>query len=47
MVNDLIRPDCRKPIMNMQKVENLLRTTTSKTLISRCRCSITLMRSDL
>ncbi|MGQ9637933.1 MAG: hypothetical protein ACUVT6_09095 [Thermodesulfobacteriota bacterium] len=41
MVNDLICPDCQKPIMNMQKVENLLRTTTSKTLISRCWCGIT------
>ena len=40
-MNDLICPDCEKPIMSIQKVENLLRTTTSRTLVSRCLCGVT------
>lgn len=39
-MNDLICPDCNKPIMSIQKVENLLRTTTSRTLVSRCWCGV-------
>jgi len=39
-MKDIICPDCEKPIMSMQKVENLLRTTTSKTLVSRCLCGV-------
>ncbi|PIX24234.1 MAG: hypothetical protein COZ69_06700 [Deltaproteobacteria bacterium CG_4_8_14_3_um_filter_45_9] len=40
MMKDLLCPDCEKPIMSMQKAENLLRTTTSRTLVSRCWCGV-------
>lgn len=39
-MRDLICPDCEKPIMSKQKAENLLRTTTTKTLVSRCLCGV-------
>jgi len=40
MMSDLICPDCNKPIMSLKKAENLLRTTTTKTLVSRCWCGV-------
>jgi len=39
-MSDLICPDCNKPIMSLKKAENLLRTTTTKTLMSRCWCGV-------
>ncbi len=40
-MEDIVCPDCRKPIMSIRKVENLLRSTTTKTLLSRCFCGVT------
>jgi len=40
MMKDLLCPDCEKPIMSMEKAENLLRTTASRTLVSRCWCGV-------
>jgi len=45
-MGDLICPDCERPIMSMQKVENLLRTTTSKVLIGHFFV-VWVMKSDL
>lgn len=39
-MNDLICPDCKKPIMKLKKAENLLHRTTTKTLVSRCWCGV-------
>lgn len=39
-MSDLICPDCNKPIMSLKKAETLLRTTTTKTLVSRCWCGV-------
>lgn len=39
-MNKLICPDCKKPIMTLRKAEKILRTTTTKTLISRCWCGV-------
>lgn len=40
MIDDLICPDCERPIMSKKKVKNLLRATTTKTLVSRCLCGV-------
>lgn len=40
-MKELICPDCQKPIMSIKKVGNLMRNSTSKTLISRCLCGVT------
>ncbi len=39
-MTDLICPDCKKLLMSLKKAEALLRTTTSKTLVSRCWCGV-------
>jgi len=40
-MDDIVCPDCQKLIMSIKKVENLLRNTTTKTLLSRCFCGVT------
>jgi RNase P subunit RPR2 len=40
-MDEIFCPNCQKPIMSIKKVENLLRSTTTKTLLSRCFCGVT------
>ena len=40
-MEEMMCPDCGKMVMNIKKVENLLRQTTSKILLSQCSCGKT------
>jgi len=37
-MEEMICPACGKTVMSIKKVENLLRQTTSKILLSQCSC---------
>lgn len=39
-MDELICPNCQKLLMSIKKVEFLLRTTITKTLMSRCVCGV-------